>query len=202
MVRGRTVEWDLSQAPREPKLTIRLRAWERQAQEEIAVRAEREAARRPVDAGALSAIQLDLAALLASAAWSFRSKEPIAREFSEAVSLTPGQHRFARALYIEARGVVAAVDRRLAEPASQEALMRAEGREADLLEACRHLTRLDADRARDANSIGWDAPSSPAGHRLAGRDALTPIEAGHALTLVHRHRRQLPTELQDRLGLA
>ncbi|KAB1071158.1 hypothetical protein [Methylobacterium planeticum] len=199
---GDTVNWDLSKAPAEPRLSFLLRGWERMAAEEIVARAEREALRRPVDTDTLSRIQTELKEQLARNGWAFRSKRPLVEEFAHAASLTPGQHRFARALLGEARDVIAAVDRRLAEPAAQEDLAAARDPDhrADLLEACRYLTSLDGDRAHDANSMGWSAVASPAGHRLAGREELTALEGGHARGLVHAHRRQLPAELRGRLG--
>ncbi|MGU3282459.1 hypothetical protein [Methylobacterium mesophilicum] len=201
-LRDGVVEWDLARASSEPVLSRRLASWERTARAEAARIEARDAMYRPIDDVALAAVQADLRAALSAHPWAFGSKEEIARGFAEAAALSPGQHRFARALLQDARCVVAAVDKRLADPAGQEAVAHAEGRETDLLEACRVLSELDADRARDANSRGWDAISSPAGHRLAGREFLSPVEAGHALQLVYRHRRQLPAELRDRLGLA
>ena len=201
-IRDGSVSWDLSKIGDQFRLPRLLAGWEKTARAEAARIEARDAKFRPVDAEAVAAVQVDLRDALAVNRWAFGSKVEIAQGFAGAASLTPGQHRFARALLQDARCVVAAVDHRLADPAGQEALAQAEGREADLLEACRAISALDQDRARDANGIGWDAVSSPAGHRLSGRDRLTPIEAGHALQLVYRHRRQLPSDLQDRLGLA
>lgn len=198
-MRDGLVTWDLARASAEPVLARRLASWERTARAEVARIEERDARYRPVNAEAIAAVQADLRIALAAHGWAFGSKAQIAEGFAEARALTPGEHRFARALLQDARCVVAAVDRRLADPAGQEAVAQAEGRETDLLEACRFLSALDEDRARDANGIGWDAVSSPAGHRLAGREFLSPVEAGHAWALVYRHRRQLPAELQARL---
>jgi len=201
-LRDGLVMWDLSRASGEPVLARRLASWERTDRAEVARIEERDALYRPVDAETLAAVQADLVAALAAHSWAFGSKASIATGFAEARALTPGENRFARALLQDARCVVAAVDRRLADPAGQEAVAQAEGREAALLEACRLLSDMDQDRARDANSRGWDAVSSPAGHRLAGREFLSPAEAGHAFQLVYRHRRQLSAEMQDRLGIA
>ncbi|GAB6842684.1 hypothetical protein JCM2811A_16850 [Methylorubrum rhodinum] len=201
-VRDGLVAWDLARAPAEPKLSFRLAAWERVTRAELAAIEAREAARQPVDAEALAAVQADLEDALARYAWAFRDKAPLAEGFAGAARLTPGQHRFARALLHEARDVVAAVDRRLAEPAGQEdlaAVQEADIRE-DLLAACRHLSGLDADRCRDRNGAGWSAVTSAAGHRLAAASALDVLQAAHARRLVYPHRAQLPSALQDRLG--
>ena len=143
-----------------------------------------------MDAGTLAAVQADLRAALAATRWAFGTKAEITDGFAEAVRLTPGEHRFARALLQDARGVVAAVDRRLAAPAGQE----------DLLVACRHLSGLDDDRCRDRNGVGWSAVSSASGHRLASTDSLTVLQAAHARQLVYPHRAQLPAPLRERLG--
>ncbi|MGG3813866.1 hypothetical protein ABEV34_19775 [Methylorubrum rhodesianum] len=203
-VRGSLVTWDLARAPSEPRLSMRLSAWERVTRAELAAAEAREAARRPVDAEALAAVQADLEDALAARRWAFGAKAEIAEGFAEAAALTPGQHRFARSLLLDARGVVAAVDRRLAEPAGQEdlaAVQEADDRE-DLLAACRYLSGLDDDRCRDRNGMGWSAVTSAAGHRLASADSFDIQQAAHARRLVYPHRAQLPRELRDRLGMA
>ncbi len=89
-VQGGLVNRDLAEAPPEPRRSMRLRARQRLTHEEIAVRADREAARRPVDADDLVRIQANLRDLLASSAWAFRSKAYLAAGFAEAGALTPG----------------------------------------------------------------------------------------------------------------
>ena len=65
----------------------------------------------------------------------------------------------------------------------------------------RFMSSCDGDRARNANGIGWGKATSTGGHWLSSRDALTPEEAAHGLTLLRTHRRQLPRDLRVRLGL-
>lgn len=198
---GALVIWDLSRVPAAAVLASRLATYEKLARDEAAAIQAREIARRPIGEEDLSALQADLTAMLAESAWAFRAKAPIAQQFAQAGSLTPGQALFARALLAEALAVVRAVDARLADPASAEDLAAAEddGLRADLLSACRHLTALDEDRCRDRNGMGWSAVASSAGHRLAAADSLTPLQAVHARRLVFPHRMQLPGELRERL---
>lgn len=201
-VRGGIVAWDLARAPAEPRLSFRLAAWERVTRAELAAIEAREAARRPVSPEDLASAQADLEDALTRHRWAFRDKAALAEGFAGAARLTPGQHRFARALLHAARDVVAAVDRRLAEPAGQEdlaAVQEPDVRE-DLLAACRHLSGLDDDRCRDRNGRGWSAVTSGAGHRLAAADALDVLQAAHARRLVYPHRAQLPPAMRDRLG--
>ncbi len=201
-VRGGMVAWDLTRAPAEPRLSMRLAAWERDTRAELGAIEAREAARCPVDAESLAAVQADLEDALSRNRLAFRDKAGLAEGFAGAARLTRGQHRFARALLHDARGVVAAVDRRLAEPAGQEdlaAVQESDVRE-DLLAACRHLSGLDDDRCRDRNGVGWSAVTSAAGHRLASADSFDMLQAAHARRLVYPHRAQLPAALRDRLG--
>lgn len=201
-VRDGLVTWDLARAPAEPKLSTRLAAWERVSRTEFAAIEARELARRPVSPEDLAAVQADLEDALARNGWAFRGKAGLAEGFARAARLTPGQHRFARALLHEARDVVAAVDRRFAEPAVQEdiAAVQEVGIREDLLTACRYLSGLDDDRCRDRNGVGWSAVTSAAGHRLAAADSLGVLQAAHARRLVYPHRAQLPAALRDRLG--
>jgi hypothetical protein len=199
--RGGLVAWDLSRAPGEPVLGRRLAAWERVAREEHARRESRAAARLPAPAEEVLAVQASLREVLASSAWAFGTRHELADRFAQSGTLSPAQLAFARDVLRDARALIRSVDVRLAEPAGAEALALAEPaeRRADLLLACRHLSARDEDRARDANNAGWDAPSSAPGHRLAGRESLSPHEGAHAYRLVRRHRRQLPADLRDRL---
>ena len=201
-VRDGVVSWDLAQIGDEARLARLLAGWERTARAEAARREARDAPYRPIDAEALAAVQADLRDALAVTAWAFGIRVEFARGFAMADTLTPGQGRFARALLQDARLVVAAVDRRLAEPAGQEDLAAAQ--EVDvrdaLLAACRHLSGLDEDRCRDRNGAGWSAVASASGHRLASTDSLTILQAAHARQLVYPHRNQLPPSLRGPLG--
>lgn len=200
--RDRVVEWDFAAAPGEPELSRKLASMEKAFRGELARRGARDAAFRPVEEDALADVQGDLAEALSRTRWAFRSKAGLAEGLAWAARLTPGQCRLARALLAEARDVVAAVDRRLAEPAGQEDMAAARnlGHREDLLEACRVLSSLDQDRCRDRNGMGWSAVASASGHRLAGSDSLDVRQAAHARQIVYPHRRQLSRELRERLG--
>lgn len=200
-VRDGIVAWDLAQAPDEPRRSKMLRMWEKTARSEAARREARDAQFRPIDAEALAIVKAELHAALTAAPWAFGLKCEIAEGFAEADLLTPGQHRFAKALLQDARCVVAAVDRRLAEPAGQEDLAAAQDADTreDLLAACRFLSALDGDRCRDRNGGGWGASTTGSGHRLASLDELSVLQAAHARQLVYPHRAQLPPALRDRL---
>lgn len=200
---GGLVVWDLARAPGEPALGRRLAAYERVAREEHARREARAAARRPAPAAEVAAVQAGLRELLQEAGWAFGARADLADRFARERSLSPAQLAFAGDILRDARTLIRAVDARLAEPAGIEELAHSEGeqRRVDLLQACRAISALDEDRARDANAVGWDAPSSAPGHRLAGRESLGATEGAHAYRLVRRHRRQLPADLRDRLGM-
>lgn len=200
-IEDRVVVWDLAAAAHVPDLPKRIVRWEQDVRQDLAHHARVAATNRPVDEDALVAVQDALADGLARHAWAFRSKAALADGLAGARRLTPGQVRLARALMAEARDVVAAVDRRLAEPASPEdvAAVRDPDVRADLLEACRVLSGLDGDRCREKNGVGWSAVASAEGHRLASTDSLDVVQAAHARPLVYAHRRQLPPALRDRV---
>ncbi len=200
-VRDRIIEWDLSAAAGIPDLARRIVRWEADVRQDLAHHARVAQANRGVGEDALAAVQDALADGLARSRWAFRSKAALAEGLAGARRLTPGQVRLAHALLAEARDVVAAVDRRLAQPAAPEdvAAVRDPGVRVDLLAACRHLSGLDGDRARDRNGAGWSAVASAEGHRLAATDSLDVVQAAHARALVYAHRRQLPPALRARL---
>jgi len=201
VARDRIIEWDLTAAAGVPDLARRMVRWEADVRQDLAHHARVAATNRPVDEDARAAVQDALADELARHGWAFHSKAPLAWGLAGARRLTPGQARLARALMAEARDVVAAVDRRLAQPAAPEdvAAVRDPDVRADLLEACRVLSGLDGDQARERNGVGWSAVASAEGHRLAATDSLDVIQAAHARPLVSAHRRQLPPALRDRL---
>ena len=70
---------------------------------------------------------------------------------------------------------------------------------AAALDACRHLTSLDADRAQVRNRKGWSTSTTFAGHLLAGMPELGEREAAYAAELLHQHRRQLPPAVASAL---
>ncbi|MFC6790649.1 hypothetical protein ACFQE0_14135 [Methylobacterium komagatae] len=201
IVRDRIIEWDLSAAAQMPDLPKQISRWEQDVRQDLAHHARVKVANGGVDEGALVAVQDALADGLTRHGWAFRSKAPLAWGLAGARRLTPGQARLAHALLTEARDVVAAVDRRLAQPAAPKDVAAARDPDvrADLLAACRHLSGLDGDRARDRNGAGWSAVASAEGHRLASTDSLDVVQAAHVRQLVHAHRRQLPPALRDQL---
>ncbi|WP_440762662.1 hypothetical protein [Methylobacterium sp. 22177] len=197
-IEDRVVVWDLAAAAQVPDLPKRITRWEADVRQDLAHQARVAATNRPVDEDALVAAQDALADGLARHAWAFRSKVALAEGLAGARRLSPGQVCLARALLAEARDVVAAVDRRLAKPAAPEDVAAARDPDvrADLLAACRHLSGLDGDQARERNGVGWSAVASAEGHRLASTDSLDIGEAAHARALVYAHRRQLPPALR------
>lgn len=68
-------------------------------------------------------------------------------------------------------------------------------------EALRLMSSCDADRARQANGIGWGKTTSTSGHWLSSQKSLTPEQAAHGLQLLRVHRDQLPPEIRIRIGL-
>lgn len=200
-VRDRIIEWDLSAAAQMPDLAKRIVRWEADVRQDLAHHARVAATNRPVDEDALVAVQDALANGLARHRYYYRSKAALAEGLAGARRLSPGQARLAHALMAEARDVVAAVDRRLAQPAAPEdvAAVRDPDVRANLLAACRVLSGLDGDQARERNGVGWSAVASVEGHQLAATDSLDVVQAAHAWALVRAHRRQLPPALRDRL---
>ncbi len=181
-------------------LTRRFGQWERVARENLA-REEASAARRAaLPAAEIAPTQAALKALLRAHRWSFRRADDADR-FAQESRLTAGQHQFAKNLLSDAAYVVRRVEERLATEAGAEDIARAQDPAVrrDVLEACKWLSDLDEDRARDANGAGWSQATSLCGHRLAEEQTLTVLQAAHGLRLVHRHRRQLPLALKERL---
>ncbi|BCM83808.1 hypothetical protein [Methylobacterium indicum] len=181
-------------------LERRFGQWERVARENLA-REEASAARRAALPAAVTApTQEALKVLLRDHEWAFRRLDE-AHRFATEERLTEGQHRFATDLLSDAQTVVRRVEERLATPAGEADLARAQDPAVrrDVHAACRYLTELDQDRARDANGVGWGQDTSLVGHRLAEEQELTVLQAAHALKVVHKHRRQLPVALKERL---
>jgi hypothetical protein len=199
---GRTnVHLDLTACQDLRGLAKRLAIWTGAAGKRLAFEQARDAALRPPAAEAVAALQAGLAEMMSTAAWAFGGRIDLADRFSREATLTRRQAEWASDILAGARAAVAAADARLATEAGAEALERAydEGVRADLLAACRELSALDGDRCREANGRGWGAIASAPGHRLAGMTAFTPLQAAHAIALVHPHRRQLSPDLRERL---
>lgn len=68
-----------------------------------------------------------------------------------------------------------------------------------VLEACRVLSSYDEDFAALRNGVGWSAAHSHVGHVVASLPELDQSQASHALRAVRAHRRQIPTELRERI---
>lgn len=199
---GRTnVHLDMTGCQDVAALAKRLTIWTGAARKQRAFDEARDAALRPPAAEAVSELQAGLAAMMSSDAWAFGDRLDLADRFAHAGSLTRKQHEWARDILAGARAAVASADARLATEAGAEAMERAhdEGVREDLLLACRALSALDQDRCRNANGEGWEAVASRPGHRLAGMTQLTPLQAAHAIALVHPHRKQLPEDLRERM---
>ncbi|NEU13510.1 hypothetical protein G3T14_15415 [Methylobacterium sp. BTF04] len=200
-LRADRVTLDLSRCRDIAKLEKQFEIWTRVARAELVTEEERAAARRPLGDEVIAEVQEGLCALLDEVEWAFNKRVDIAREFAYARTMTRRQYDWARDILSGARSAVAAVDARLATEAGADAMERAydvDVREA-LHAACRHLSDLDEDRCQEANGQGWGAVTSAAGHRLAGLESLTVLQAAHAWSIVHPHRRQLPDDLRKRL---
>lgn len=194
------VTLDLPMAVDPAFLAKRLSAWDRVAREAYAREQASDARRAALPKAVVEPTQEALKALLKAHLWAFRRPDDAYR-FAHEDRLTAGQHQFARDLLSDAEHVVRRVEERLATEAGAEDLARAQDPNvaADVLTACRYLSGLDEDRARDANGAGWSQATSLCGHRLAEEQALTVLQAAHGLRLVHRHRGQLMPALRQRL---
>jgi hypothetical protein len=198
---ARQVSLDMAGCTDVAALARRLAIWTGAATRHRAFEEKREAAMRPLTGEAIAALQAGLSDVMATDAWAFGSRLDLADRFSRERGLTRRQRDWAADILASARAAIASADARLAPEAGAEALTRAPRAAVreDLLEACRALSALDADRCREANAMGWSAVSSAPGHRLAGMATLTPLQAAHAWALVHPHRRQLAPDLRERL---
>ncbi|BAR47336.1 hypothetical protein [Methylobacterium aquaticum] len=181
-------------------LAKRLGTWDRVAREAYAREMASDARRAALPTAVTAPTQEALKALLRDHEWAFRRLDE-AHRFATSDWLTAAQHQFARDILSDAQTVVRKVEERLATPAGEADLARAQDPDVrrDVHAACRILTELDQDRARDANGSGWGQDTSLVGHRLAEEQALTVLQAAHALKVVHKHRRQLPLALRERL---
>lgn len=88
------------------------------------------------------------------------------------------------------------------------ALARSTARLAQLaaaLDAIREVARLDPDKARLANGVGFSVADVAVGHRLAQLTAdqlrKDPVASGQALALAARYRRQVSPKLRYQMGL-
>lgn len=68
--------------------------------------------------------------------------------------------------------------------------------------ALQAVAALDQDRAAVRNAVGFSKHDSRAGHRLASLPTYTPAQAGYALRLAYKYRRQLPETLRRQVEQA
>ncbi|BCM81701.1 hypothetical protein [Methylobacterium indicum] len=138
-------------------------------------------------------IRSDLTDVVRSHAWQLGRHLAYARTLLEDAAWREWDLRSAERLLSNARGNSVRAAHRL----EGTALPHWHARAADpavrvaALAACRHLSSLDTDWASDRNAIGWSSASCWAGHSLSERRELDQGAAGHALSLLHLHRRQL-----------
>lgn len=175
--------------------------------EKARVEEERLAARQAAFEAEVAEIQISgapirerLDALLAGRPWSFGRHLADARRLAEDSAWGRYSLRDAERLVGNAGDVIERAEARLGRPAPATWFARAEDPDirSAALEACRFLSARDEDWASARNSIGWSQATSWTGHVLSERDALDQGQAGHALALLHTHRRQLPAELRAR----
>ena len=146
-------------------------------------------------------IRARLASLLDKDAWQLGKAARDAREHLDAGGRWDESNLgYAERLLSDAAGNAARAEGRLTRPNTTwferagDALIRAAA-----LEGCRVLSARDADWASEVNGRGWSQATTWTGHLLSGRDALTQVEASHALALLHGHRRQIPADLRARI---
>jgi len=66
-------------------------------------------------------------------------------------------------------------------------------------QALREIASMDRDRASLRNMEGFSKIDVRAGHALASLEKYTPAQAGYALRLAYKYRRQLPDDLEDQI---
>ncbi|NEU12608.1 hypothetical protein G3T14_10710 [Methylobacterium sp. BTF04] len=198
---GPHVELDLTGCTDIAIVAKRLTIWTGAARKALAFAQKRDAALKPLTGEAIAGVQAGLVAMLAENEWALGTRADLAEQFAHADGLSRAQHLWALDILGAARSAVESVDARLSTEAGAEAIARAYHAEIreDLLAACVELTDLDHDRCREANGRGWSAVASAPGHRLANMDSFTILQAAHAWSLVHPHRRQLSEDLRGRL---
>lgn len=119
--------------------------------------------------------------------------------------LTIAEARRLHDMVDRARANLARAEARIATPYLPELeLARYPTVRAAAMEGCLMLTARDADWASVRNASGWSKATTVTGHVLAGQESLDETKASHALRLLRIHRKQLPSDLTDRLfgGLA
>lgn len=138
-------------------------------------------------------IRHDLAEVVSRHAWQLGRQLAEARALLDDAGWREWDCRAAERLLSNARGNGVRAAHRL----EGHALPHWHARAADpavraaALAACRYLSGLDTDWASDRNSVGWSSASCWAGHALSERRELDQGVAGHALSILHQHRRQL-----------
>ena len=163
-------------------------------------------ARREEERHALDVAQTEIAAppirsalrtLLAERPWALGRALTEARDLAAAESWTSWGLRSAERYLDNAAGNIRRAEERLGRPAPALWFARAADPAVRVaaLEACQHLSSLDADWAADRNSIGWSQATCWTGHVLSEREALDQGEGAHALALLQGHRLQLADEL-------
>jgi hypothetical protein len=138
-------------------------------------------------------IRRDLEEIVLSHAWQLRRQLADAQELLASDAWREWDCERASNLVTTARGNATRASSRLNVPSLPHWFERAADPavRAAALAACRYLSSLDTDWASARNSIGWSSATCWAGHSLSERRELDQGAAGHALALLHLHRRQL-----------
>lgn len=176
------------------------RAEKERAAEARRAEAEKRARAEVAEVKKLSApIRAELDAMLLDRPWAFGRQHAEAVELSGIKDWTHHGMRCAERLIENAEMSIERAEKRLKRTPPAQWHARAADvivREAALL-ACRYLSERDEDWASDANGVGWSQATSWVGHVLSERRILDQGAAGHALALLHVHRKQLTPELRE-----
>lgn len=63
------------------------------------------------------------------------------------------------------------------------------------------IASYDEDHASSLNAVGFNRMDTKIGHSLAAADNLTSLQAALGLKIIHKYRKQLPSQLIEKLGI-
>ena len=198
-------------APSRPGLDeAGLREIEARAEVEAAERADRRAqaqaaeeARQATARATDDEVRTRLKAALGAAGWGLDAGDhDRAERLASDEGWRPGDRTRAQVLIERLQGYVDRAAERVGAaevPPEDLALVADPEIRAIVLQGCRHLSGLDADRAAEDNGVGWSKTTSWTGHWIAGHEALDDQAAAVGLGLLRIHQRQLDEAIQQRL---
>ncbi len=195
--------WELSEPVWTPAVAARIEDAILAAAEERDAAARRQANREADElarvAKTSAPIRRDLADMLANRPWAFGKAHADAKKMAGIEEWTAYGAACAGRLVDNALRAIQRAEERLGRPAPEAWHERAADPavRAAALVACRVLSDRDMDRASIRNGRGWSQTTSWTGHALAGRVALSPVEAAHGMALLWGHRAQIPADLRE-----